>query len=60
VGLSDAELKKAVLALPGLLVYSYEANVGPSLTKLETRLELSPSDVRNKHIFICLCIYIYI
>ena len=48
-----------VLTLPGLLVYSYEANGGPSLTTLETRLELSPSDVRNIYQCIHLFIHIY-
>ena len=46
LGLSEAELKKVVLALPPVLGLSYEDNLEPKLDHLQSELGLAPHALR--------------
>ena len=45
--LSDAQLRKVVVALPSVLGYSFESNISPSLEALQSRLALSEAQLRK-------------
>ena len=47
LGLSEGELRKVVVTCSPVLGYSYEANVEPSLAKLQGRLGLSEAELRK-------------
>ncbi|KAJ8603196.1 hypothetical protein CTAYLR_003805 [Chrysophaeum taylorii] len=47
LALSEAEIKKLVLAKPQVLGYSYESKIAPSLAALQNRLGLSESELKR-------------
>ena len=48
IGLSEAELRKIVLAQPPILGLSFEKNLGPKLDFFQHTLALPPDDVRAR------------
>ena len=48
LGLSEAQLQKVVVALPAVLNYSFESNLGPKLDFLQAELHLPLDVLRGK------------